>query len=246
MIKTKKSLSLTALAAAGILLFAGCASDDKANDTIPSADIETSDSSAPETEPEETPEVEEPAVEGDLAFWAAGSTDIGEEVGSATTDSWKITVYQVATGEMSKDSMFVDPDTNKNLLPKGSEIVFYNFVFQNISDENINLGSSLGSASIRTASWRYMTGMPGESSSAVYDELGLSSTGNDPSKLSEVRVGDTFIFPVAPGEKFTSSTSIEYEPGVEAEADISLIPVDSEGKLIHDEKEAVKIDFTVK
>lgn len=211
----------------------GCTLSQAAVEDTTEPEVETT------TEATEPAETEAPAVPstGDTPEWADGPLDVGELIGSGSGDSWSIEVYQVGTGVTDRDSMFVNPDTNENVLPAGSEIVFVNIVVTNTTGEAIPLGYSLASPDLRHENWPYIQGQPGASTSGPYDELGLSDTG--------YIVGSDVPFIVGPGQSFAQATSIGYEPG-NANLRISLTPVDEEGDLNHDLNERIEITVTIK
>lgn len=199
-------------------------------------DEPTSQEETTVSEPEE--QDEEQAATGDTPEWAEGSLDAGEKIGEISTDSWQVELYQVGTATTDRDSMFVDPETNENVLPSGSEVVYVNFVFTNVSDEEIPLSISLGSPGLTSTSWPFLQGQPGFSSSAAYEELGLSDSG--------FQVGSEAPFVVAPGQSFSQATNILYAPGDETEAEVALIQVDDAGELLHDTKEEGETVITIK
>lgn len=220
-----------AFAAAAVLALGltGCSAAAEPDEK--EAPIASEESAAPEEETAES------APTGDSPEWAAGSLDAGEKIGEITTDSWQVELYQVGTATTDKDSMFVDPDTNDNLLPSGSEVVYVNFVFTNTSDADIPLSISLGSPGIASTSWQFMGGQPSFSSSDAYETLDLSDTGR--------QVGGEAPFVVAPGQSFAQATNILYVPGDETEADVTLIQADDEGELLHDTKEEGETVITI-
>jgi hypothetical protein len=163
---------------------------------------------------------------------------VGKKIGSFKTASWSVDVYQVGTAKTESDSMFVDPKTNKNILPKGSEVVFVNFVVTNTSSAAIPLSISLADPQLTAADWRYITSQPGAAHSSEYDAMKVSDDG--------YTVGSSAPFVVEPGQMFAQATSIKYVPGQKAEAAVGLIPVDSAGKLLHDKKEEGTTTVTIK
>lgn len=224
--KTSMAFAAAAVLALGLTGCAAAAEPDEKE-----APTSTEEVAAPEEETES-------AATGDSPEWAAGSIDAGEKIGEITTDSWQVELYQVGTATTDKDSMFVDPDTNENLLPSGSEVVYVNFVYTNISDADVPLSISLGSPSVASTSWQFMGGQPSFSSSDAYETLALSDTG--------LQVGGEAPFVVAPGQSFGQATNILYVPGDETEAEVTLIHADEEGELLHDTKEEGETLITIK
>lgn len=225
----KKSPMMLAAAAVLAIGLTGCAAAAAPEET-----------EKPAASPEETeaPATEEPAQTGDTPAWAEGALDAGEKIGEITTDSWKADLYQVGTATTDDDSMFVDKESGENLLPAGSEVVYVNFVFTNVSDEEVPLSISLGSPSMRATSWQYLGGQPSFSSTEAYEGLGLSNDG--------FVTGSEAPFIVAPGQSFSQATNIAYVPGEEVEAEVTLIPVDEAGELLHDAKQEGTAVITIK
>lgn len=188
---------------------------------------------------EEAPE--EPAGDGSMPEWADGAVDIGDKIGSTSTESWNVDVYQVGTATTTSDSMFVDSDSGDNLLPEGSEVVFLNFVVTNTTDETFNVGAGFASPDVRYLDWQYMGGMPAESSAEAYEGLGLA---NSLVKVGAIEDFDNVQLPIAPGQSIAVATNFLYTPGAEARVNLTLTPVDAEGDLDHDRAEKVDEDFT--
>ena len=228
-LKIRKTASLSALALASLIALTGCSAAEE-----PKAPV------AKEAPAEETPAQEEVST-GDTPVWFKGSLDAGELIGEGSTDSWNVKVFQVGTGATDKDSMFVDPETNTNILPAGSEVVYLNFVYTNTSSEAIPLGS-ITDPRVTSSTWKFATGQPGAVGASLYEAFGLSSDGYDAGKREQYDAP----FVVEPGQSIAIATSIKYEPGVAATAKPGFIPKDAAGDLVHDKKEEAEITFTVK
>lgn len=232
--KTTTVLGTALLAAVVPFTLAAC------SDGSATADKNTA-SSAKAADDASTPATESSApatTAGAAPAWAEGSTNVGKKIGSFTTNSWKIDLYQVGTAKTDSDSMLADPDTKKTLLPKGSTVVFVNYVLTNTSKAPISLGSSLADPELKAADWKYMSGQPGSSSDEQYEALKLSQDGH--------KTGTDKPYVVAPGQTFAEATSIKYVPGQKAEADVSLTPVDASGNLVFDKAEKGKTTVTIK
>src|SRR5690606_28913061 len=109
----KKTPMMFAAATVLALGLTSCAPAEPEEQDAPTSQEETTDS-----EPEE--QDEEHAATGDTPERAEGSLDAGEKIGEISTDSWQVELYQVGTATTDRDSMFVDPETNENVLPSGS------------------------------------------------------------------------------------------------------------------------------
>ncbi|MCP1411861.1 hypothetical protein [Paenarthrobacter sp. A20] len=173
-----------------------------------------------------------------LAAWALPISDAGEKLGNLKGDSFSVDIYQVATDVASKDSMFVDKDTKENLLKKGDPVVYLNYVVTNTSSAEIPLSHSLITPKAKYTDWKYMGGMPSDSSSDGYKKHGLSSSGV---KLKEK---DPFI--LKPGESFNIAENFGYTAGKETEISATMTPQDAAGDLDHDKKETAETIVTLK
>lgn len=226
---TRKTAPFTALVIASLVALTGCSAAEE-----PKAPV------TPEAPSEEAP-VKKEVSTGDTPVWFQGSLDAGELIGEGSTDSWNVKVFQVGTGNTDKDSMFVDPETNENILPAGSEVVYLNFVYTNIGSEAVPLGS-IPDPHVRSANWKFGQGQPGAVGASLYEALGLSADGYDATKREQYDAP----YVVEPGQSIAIAASIKYEPGVAATAKPGFIPKDDAGDLVHDKKEEAEITFTIK
>lgn len=153
-------------------------------------------------------------------------------------DSFSVDIYQVATDVASKDSMFLDKETKENLLKKGAPIVYVNYVVTNTSSADIPLSHSLVTPSAKYTDWKYLGGMPSDSSSDGFTKYGLSSSG--------VKLKEKDPFVLKPGESFNIAENFGYTPGKEAEISATMTPQDAAGDLDHDKKEQAKTTVTLK
>ncbi|BCW05601.1 hypothetical protein [Arthrobacter sp. NtRootA1] len=173
-----------------------------------------------------------------MASWALPVTNTGDKLGSFKGDSFSVDIYQTATDVASKDGMFVDPDTKENLLKKGAPIVYLNYVVTNTSSADIPLSHSLITPSAKYTDWKYMGGMPSDSSSDGFEKHGLTSSGI---KLKEK---DPFV--LKPGESFNVAENFAYAAGKEAKIEATMNPQGADGKLDHAKKETAETTVTVK
>ncbi|MEV7664024.1 hypothetical protein [Paenarthrobacter sp. NPDC089316] len=173
-----------------------------------------------------------------VASWALPISDAGDKLGSMKGDSFSVDVFQVATDVASKDSMFVDKDTKENLLKKGAPIVYVNYVVTNTSSADIPLSHSLVTPNAKYTDWKYLGGMPSDSSSDGFKKHGLTSSGI---KLKEK---DPFV--LKPGESFNIAENFAYTPGKEAEISATMTPQHASGDLDHDKKETAETTVTLK
>ncbi|WOH18912.1 hypothetical protein IRJ34_00900 [Paenarthrobacter sp. GOM3] len=242
--RINNTVKITSLAAAGLLALTACGATAA---STTSGGSEPSSSSSSAASPAASSSVSASAGSDGAAAssgsytaaaWALPITDKGDKLGSMKGDSFSVDIYQVATDVASKDSMFLDKETKENLLKKGAPIVYVNYVVTNTSSADIPLGHSLVTPSAKYADWKYLGGMPSDSSSDGFKKYGLSSSGM---KLKEK---DPFV--LKPGESFNIAENFGYTPGKEAEISATMTPAAADGKLDHDKKEQAKTTVTLK
>ncbi|MFK0008146.1 hypothetical protein ACIQTZ_13935 [Paenarthrobacter sp. NPDC090520] len=172
------------------------------------------------------------------ASWALPISDAGDKLGSIKGESFSVDIYQVATDVASKDSMFVDKDTKENLLKKGAPVVYVNYVVTNTSSAEIPLSHSLITPNAKYTDWKYLGGMPSDSSSDQFKKHGLTSSG--------IKLKEEAPFKLAPGESFNIAENFAYTAGKEAEVSATMTPAGADGKLDHDKKEQAETKITLK
>ncbi|WP_091464585.1 hypothetical protein [Paenarthrobacter nitroguajacolicus] len=237
-------VKITGLAAAGLLALTACGGATAGPTT---AGPESSSSSSASNSPSASASpLASTSSEGagassgsyKVAAWALPISEAGDKLGSLKGDSFSVDIYQVATDVASKDSMFVDKETKENLLKKGDPVVYLNYVVTNTSSADIPLSHSLITPSAKYTDWKYMGGMPSDSSSDGYKKHGLSSSGT---KLKEEAP-----FVLKPGESFNIAENFAYTAGKETEIEATMTPAAADGKLDHDKKEKAETTVTLK
>ncbi|MGJ3190625.1 hypothetical protein [Paenarthrobacter sp. FR1] len=238
-------VKITSLAAAGLLALTACgattAGSTAGGTESPSS---ASSSAAPSSASSSSAAASSSAAEGastgayTAAAWALPITDKGDKLGAIKGDSFSVDIYQVATDVASKDSMFVDKETKENLLKKGDPIVYLNYVVTNTSSADIPLSHSLVTPKAKYLDWKYMGGMPSDSSSDGYKKHGLSSSG--------VKLKEKDPFVLKPGESFNLAENFAYTAGKETGIEATLTPQDAAGDLDHDKKEKAETTVTLK
>ncbi|MEJ1115602.1 hypothetical protein WBN73_15645 [Paenarthrobacter sp. CCNWLY172] len=238
-------VKVTSLAAAGMLALSACGTttagsttggSESSSSSSPSSSTSASTSASPSASSSEGAGTSSGAYTA--AAWALPISDAGDKLGTLKGDSFSVDIYQVATDAASKDSMFVDKETKENLLKKGAPVVYLNYVVTNTSSADIPLSHSLVTPSAKYTDWKYLGGMPSDSSSDGYKKHGLSSSGV---KLKEK---DPFI--LKPGESFNIAENFAYTAGKETEIKATLTPQDASGDLDHDKKETADTTVTLK
>lgn len=242
--RINNTVKITSLVAAGLLALTACgatATSTTSGGSEPSSSSSSAASALPSSSASASAGSDGAAASSGsykAAAWALPITDKGDKLGSMKGDSFSVDIYQVATDVASKDSMFLDKETKENLLKKGAPIVYVNYVVTNTSSADIPLSHSLVTPSAKYSDWKYLGGMPSDSSSDGFKKYGLSSSGM---KLKEK---DPFV--LKPGESFNIAENFGYTPGMEAEISATMTPAAADGKLDHDKKEQAKTTVTLK
>ncbi|MGA8790411.1 MAG: hypothetical protein WB535_15835 [Paenarthrobacter sp.] len=238
-------VKITSLAAAGMLALSACGTttagsttggSESSSSSSPSSSASASTSASPSAASSEGTATSSGAYTA--AAWALPISDAGEKLGNLKGESFSVDIYEVATDVASKDSMFVDKETKENLLKKGAPVVYLNYVVTNTSSADIPLSHSLVTPSAKYTDWKYLGGMPSDSSSDGYKKHGLSSSGT---KLKEKAP-----FVLKSGESFNIAENFAYTAGKETEIKATLTPQDAAGDLDHDKKETADTTVTLK
>ncbi|MGP0223991.1 hypothetical protein [Paenarthrobacter sp. NCHU4564] len=236
------AVKITGLAIAGMLALSGCGNGSSSTTAEGSQPPSSSSSSA--SSPSSSPSTAASADAGTssgaykAASWAQPISEAGDKLGTINGESFSVDIYQVATDAASKDSMFVDKETKENLLKKGAPIVYINYVVTNTSSAEIPLGHSLVSPSAKYTDWKYLGGMPSDSSTDGYKKHGLTNSG--------MKLKEEAPFKLGPGESFNIAENFGYTAGKEAEISATMTPVDASGDLDHDKKEKAETTVTLK
>ena len=204
----------------------------------------TPETPAPEetTAAEESPEVDDAeevdaeaaegtgASEGALPDWANPVTTPGEQISTFSIGDVRVDVYQVGTAQATKDGLFANPDTNEPIIAQGADIVFINYVITN-EGEPIDLGSSLVSIDERYVDWPYLGGMDTIVDDELYAAQGVNDDGMAPGAYREPTV-----YTFGTDQSYSYGTNFLYQPGTEITFDGTIVPVDAQGELLHDER----------
>ena len=239
-------MKLSGLAAAGLLALTACGgatagSTTGGSESSSSSSAPASSASAASASPLATTSSEDAGTSSGsykVAAWALPISDAGDKLGTITGDSFSVDIYQVATDVASKDSMFVDKETKENLLKKGDPVVYLNYVVTNTSSAEIPLSHSLITPNAKYTDWKYLGGMPSDSSSEGFKKHGLSSSG--------VKLKEKDPFVLKPGESFNIAENFAYTAGKETEIKATMTPQDAAGDLDHDKKETAETTVTLK
>ncbi|MEI5673101.1 MULTISPECIES: hypothetical protein [unclassified Nocardioides] len=239
---SRRSRSLLGgLATVAVLSLSACSdgdpggSDDTASDTSSSAQAEETPE-AEEVEPSESASASEDAAAAPAAgtggnpAWALPPVEKGDLLTTIEVGEVSVAVYQVGTAKADDTGSFVDPDTNKPLIEVGDELVFVNYVITN-NGAPIDLGSSLVDISPRYDDWPYMQGMDGLTGDDLYAAQGINDFGLAPDGYS-----DAGVYTFGTGETFSYGENFEHQPGSPITFDVSYVPVDAAGDLLHDDK----------
>lgn len=236
----------TILSASLVLSSCGSDSDEEsqsepaAEETNEAAEAEEADDADDEAEEEADETDEDSEVDGDYEIpdWGYPIEESGEKVGSIENDTVRIDVWEVERGESTKDSMMADPDTNEPIIQEGDEVLVYQYIMTNTSDETIPLSTSLMQMSEEYAGSKFIHGATAISDSSWLDELGLHD-------LGVAEMDDDGVYLLEPGQSVAHASIFEFqEDELTIKADVT--PADDDGDLDHDnaimERETVTID----
>lgn len=246
----------TGAAVLALVALTACGDDDSSETPTPEATTEeapveeetTEEAPAEEETTEEEASEEEPAEEepvaggsGDYteAEWARPVTTEGELVATAEFDGGlSVDVYQVDVVSATRDSMWVDPESEEPIIAEGDDIVYFNYVFRNDGDP-IDLGFSLVNVRAEYDDWPYMGGMSGLSDTAQFEQLGLNTL------AIETGRSDQDVFTVGTGEWFAQAANYGYQPGSTIEFRFDYTPLDEAGERISEEAQEVRAEAVV-
>lgn len=217
--------ALVAVATTSLLALGACGSDESdAKDD--SATAQTESSPEPSEEPSETA-----AASGDQPAWAHPAAEPkGDKISTFKAGDITVDVYQVGTAPAPKQGNWVDPKTNKPLIAKGDPLVFVNYVVTN-NGEDVNLGASLVSVKPRYDDWKYAQGMGGITDSALYEKQGVFSSPIAPGGYQESNV-----YTLGAGQQFAYGENFHHQANSPITFEATVVPVDAEGELLHDQR----------
>ncbi|GAA1978163.1 hypothetical protein GCM10009718_13330 [Isoptericola halotolerans] len=242
--RSARSTTTLALSCALVLGLAACGTGDEAEtvdtssaETAEDADAVADDVEEPTEDEAEEPEdaEEEPADDaaggsGAEPEWANPLTTPGEEITSFTVGDVRVDVYQVGVTQAPKDGLFVDPEKNEPIIAEGDDIVFVNYVITNEGD-TVDLGSSLVNISARYEDWPYMQGMDTITGAELYEEQEVNDSGTH-----QTAYRDPAVYPFESGQSYSTGMNFHYQPGTDVIFDATIVPVDENGDLLHDDK----------
>lgn len=256
----RPAVALSALAVLAAVSLSACGDDTSEGDAAGGGDSTATETDTPEvpettdaeTETEAPVETVEPEVETETA-------DPGAAGGTGTNPSWanpvatagdllttidvgdvSVEVYQVGTSKADDTGFFVDPDTNKPLIEVGDTLVFLNYVATN-NGAPIDLGSSLIDVEARYDDWPYLGGMDGLTGDDLYEAQGVHDGDLAPGGFNE-----TGVYTFGTGESISFAENFEYQKNSPITFDVSYVPVDAQGELLHDNKVETEGAATVK
>ncbi|PFG34576.1 hypothetical protein [Sanguibacter antarcticus] len=232
------TLSIATLALVGV---SSCSSDEpeETATTAEETDAPEADEAEPETAEPEEDASDEPAGSGSTASWAKPVTTPGTLLTTVTSDQFTLDVYQVGVTQATKTGQFADADGNP-IITEGSDIVFVNYIVTNTSGETIPIGASLVDVSARYADWPYMQGMDSIVDNALFEEQEVNSSG-----AATDSYVDPYVLQWEPGTQFSYGENFLYQAGSPITFDVTMVPVDDEGDLVHDEKVEVTADTAI-
>ena len=239
---TPAALSAVALACALALTACSSAPETPAPETssAPSSSApEKSEAPAEETESPEAPA----ADAGARPAWAKNPIDVGESVGTGSSDTWSVEIFRVGNAKTETDGTWAMPDTKAPVMPTGSEMTVYNFVITNTSDKTLVLDGT-EAAMIKHGGVEDYKAVLGSREDGIFEGLGLSRTAYDVANLDQLpKYGDERGYPVAPGESFGATLSTWATPG-DLTASVTLNVMDDAGKRLVDQTAIIDVPVT--
>lgn len=144
-------------------------------------------------------------------------------------------VFRVGNAKTSSDGIWAMPDTKELIMPKGTEMTFYNLVYTNTSDRRIVLDESLGTVIVKHGGVEDYKEVLSSHDEDVFEGLGISERAFDLAKLDEMqKYGDERGYPVDPGQSFAIAASTWAVPG-ELTFEVYFNIMDEQGnRLVHD------------
>ncbi|MBC9732424.1 hypothetical protein [Nocardioides marmotae] len=229
---TSARLAVAGLASFALLGLTACSddADDEATDEPTSQPSEPAASETPAEEPVAEEEEGETAASGDQPDWAEPLTTPGEKIATIEAGDISIDVHQVGTTKATKTGQFVDPEKNKPIIAEGDEIVFVNYVATN-NGEDIDLGSSLVSVEARYDDWPYMQGMDSIVDDTLFEQMEV----ND-GALAVGAFRDPSVYTLGAGQQISWGENFLYQKGSPITFEVTIVPVDAEGELLHDDR----------
>ncbi|MCD9153447.1 hypothetical protein [Aeromicrobium duanguangcaii] len=218
--------AVTAVATTALLTLSACGSDGD-SDKDETSEVQSEASEAPESEPAAD---EAAAASGDQPAWAGPVTTKGDKITSFKVGDVNVDVYQVGTAPAPKQGNWVDPKTNKPLIAKGDPLVFVNYVVTNNGD-SIDLGSSLVNISPRYDDWQYAQGMGGITDNALFEAQGVNTSAVKPGGYQESNV-----YTLGAGQQYSYGENFHQQAGSKITFEATIVPVDAEGELLHDQR----------
>jgi len=166
---------------------------------------------------------------GGAASWANPVTTGGELLTTISGTGFKVNVYQVGVTQATRTGSFVNPDTNKPIIPVGSDIVFVNYVVTNTGSKPLSLGASLIQVNGKYEDWPYMQGMDTVTDSALFKKMGVNTDATKPGSFV-----DPYVLTFEPGTSYSVGTNFAHQARSPITFTAKFIPVDAKGDLLHD------------
>lgn len=207
------------IAAAMVFVIAGCGGDDDAGNKTSPTPSETS-----ETQPSQTPEDDE------LPSWANEVTKPGDKLTSLKLKDLTIDIYQVGVAEANTVGNVMNPETGKPIIDKGDDIVYVNYVITNTGPP-VDLGSVLVKIEPRYKNWKFKKAMDTVTDRDQAEKMNINTSGLEAGKNT-----DPAIYTLGADQTISYGTNFKYQKNSAITFHASYIPVDSKGKLLHDEQ----------
>src|SRR5699024_420638 len=208
------------IATAMLFVFAGCGGDDGAGDKTSPTPSEST-----EVRPSETPNGND-----DLPSWANEVTKPGDKLTTLKLKNLTVDIYQVGVAKAGTTGNVMNPETGKPIIDEGDDIVYVNYVITNTGPP-VDLGSVLVKIEPRYKNWKFKKAMDTVTDRDQAKKMNINTSGLEASKNT-----DPAIYTLGADQTISYGTNFKYQKNSAITFHASYIPVDSKGKLLHDEQ----------
>lgn len=217
------------IAAAMFLGLSACGGDDKEG-SASALSTTTNDTSTEQTSTENRADDDADASEGDQPEWAEDVTTPGDKLTTVDVEDVSVDVYQVDVTDSPKEGNQFDKDTKEPIIAKGDDIVYVNYVATNHGDP-VDLGSSLIDVQPQYDDWDYLGGMGTITDSDLDEEMDVNRDALAPGETN-----DPTVYTLGKNESISFGENFKYQKDSPISFEVTYVPVDDEGELLHDDK----------
>lgn len=217
------------IAAAMVIVLASCGGNDDTGEKTSPTPSETS-----ETQPSQPPEGDD-----ELPSWANEVTKPGDKLTSLKLKNLTVDIYQVGVTEAKTTGNVTNPESGKPIIDKGDDIVYVNYVITNTGPP-VDLGSVLVKIEPRYKNWKFKKAMDTVTDRDQAKKMNINTSGLEASKNT-----DPPIYTLGTDQTISYGTNFKFQKKSAVTFRASYIPVDPQGKLLHDEQVQGKAKTTI-